>query len=620
MMKTNVKRREKQGKNFRSLQLRTLAYCMGISMILLAVCLAVMFIYMDRSLRENTRDSVENSAMAIANEMKTVLAGGDNMLKSLQTDQALLQEARRMDQAEHVNNYFLVYPSVNELFRSKFAAEMITEDTECSIKYVSRQYDNLALYYPGGNKLFAEKDRLKENRALSGLFDSVDYVAFLGPHEDFWDSGHMVISVVRMMRTTYHTYGMFILDYEIGNLQEVSGYYSNHSKAAVTIWDSAHKYFYSTDEKLNRESLRSEIIGKMYSGENNPYNFVAGGNIYGEIVSETTGWNVLFSMSLEPYRESQRQLALICVALFLMVVAALFFFLYKTIGWIISPLRQLTGQLSRPDIDLEDFQPVESKSHEVAVLSDAIGTYLKKILQQSKELEEARRLTAEAHYETLEAQLNPHFLYNTLAVISMTGLENGNMKVFHMCNKLSALLRYSLSFSGKAVQISDEVENIENYLYIMNARLEGRLAVAWERNEKIEKVCVPKLILQPIVENCFQHGFAGESEEEKIWRIQLREYQKEDCWYLEIANNGVPFPQEQMLKLQKLKQTILRDDLQSAMQEGKTRGYGLTNTVIRLCIYDREKAVVDVWNEGGWTIVRIGGPLDKDRPEHNDHK
>lgn len=227
-MKTNVKRREKQGKNFRSLQLRTLAYCMGISMILLAVCLAVMFIYMDRSLRENTRDSVENSAMAIANEMKTVLAGGDNMLKSLQTDQALLQEARRMDQAEHVNNYFLVYPSVNELFRSKFAAEMITEDTECSIKYVSRQYDNLALYYPGGNKLFAEKDRLKENRALSGLFDSVDYVAFLGPHEDFWDSGHMVISVVRMMRTTYHTYGMFILDYEIGNLQEISGYYSNH--------------------------------------------------------------------------------------------------------------------------------------------------------------------------------------------------------------------------------------------------------------------------------------------------------------------------------------------------------------------------------------------------------
>ena len=50
-------------------------------------------------------------------------------LKSLQTDQALLQEARRMDQAEHVNNYFLMYPSVNELFRSKFAAEMITEDT-----------------------------------------------------------------------------------------------------------------------------------------------------------------------------------------------------------------------------------------------------------------------------------------------------------------------------------------------------------------------------------------------------------------------------------------------------------------------------------------------------------
>jgi two-component system sensor histidine kinase YesM len=120
----------------------------------------------------------------------------------------------------------------------------------------------------------------------------------------------------------------------------------------------------------------------------------------------------------------------------------------------------------------------------VAVLSEAIRTYLKKILQQSQELQEARRLTAEAHYETLEAQLNPHFLYNTLAVISMTGLENGNMKVFHMCNKLSALLRYSLSFSGKAVQISDEVENVENYLYIMNARLEGRLAVAWERNEK----------------------------------------------------------------------------------------------------------------------------------------
>lgn len=619
-MKKNVKRQKKQRKKFRSLQLRTLAYCMGISMTLLTVCLAVMFIYMDRSLRENTRDSVENSAAAIANEMKTVLAGGDNMLKSLQTDQVLLQEARRMDQMDHADNYFLAYPSVNELFQSKFAAEMITEDTECSIKYVSRQYDNLALYYPGGNKLFAGKDSLKENKMLAGLFGSVEYSAFLGPHEDFWDSGHMVISVVRMMRTTYHTYGMFILDFEIDNLQEISANYSNHSKAAITIWDSAHGYFYSTDENLNRESFLSAAAEKKHSGDNSLDTFVSGGNIYGGIFSETTGWNIFFSMSLEPYRESQRQLALICVALFLMVVAALFFFLYKTIGWIISPLRQLTVQLSRPDIDLEDYQPVESKSHEVAVLSEAIRTYLQKILQQSQELQEARRLTAEAHYETLEAQLNPHFLYNTLAVISMTGLENGNMKVFHMCNKLSALLRYSLSFSGKAVQISDEVENVENYLYIMNARLEGRLAVAWERNEKIEKVSVPKLILQPIVENCFQHGFGGEAEEGKIWKIQLREYQKKDCWYLEIANNGVPFPEEQMLKLQKLKQTILRDDLQSVMQTGKTRGYGLTNTVIRLCIYYREKAVVDVRNEDGWTVVRIGGPLDKDRPEHNDHK
>jgi two-component sensor histidine kinase len=73
------------------------------------------------------------------------------------------------------------------------------------------------------------------------------------------------------------------------------------------------------------------------------------------------------------------------------------------------------------------------------------------------------------------------------------------------------------------------------------------------------------------VENCFQHGFGGEAEEGKIWKIQLREYQKKDCWYLEIANNGVPFPEEQMLKLQKLKQTILRDDLQSVMQDWKNQ-------------------------------------------------
>ena len=172
-----------------------------------------------------------------------------------------------------------------------------------------------------------------------------------------------------------------------------------------------------------------------------------------------------------------------------------------------QPLRQLTDKLIR----LEPGENIPalpgSVDNEIIFLTNAIQGYLSEIYDQNQRLTEERHRTLIAHYDAMEAQLNPHFLYNTLSVIGMTGLASGNTDVSDMCTELSQLLRYSLSYTGQSVLLSQEIDNARHYLYIMKIRYEDDLKYEWQLDDSLNDITVPKLILQPLIENCFQHGF-----------------------------------------------------------------------------------------------------------------
>jgi sensor histidine kinase YesM len=178
-----------------------------------------------------------------------------------------------------------------------------------------------------------------------------------------------------------------------------------------------------------------------------------------------------------------------------------------------------------------------------------------------------------------------------------------------MCSELSKLLRYSISYTGKSVALENEIENIKSYLYIMQTRYEDSLEYAWELDNTLDAVRVPKLILQPLIENCFQHGFYDIP---PPWKIAIKLYRKSDYWYVSVSNNGRAFPRDS-------KEQLMRrfNDMRTAFFENsgpvdtvEKHGLGLENTVMRLAIFYDGLEHFDLWSNNGWTTIEIGGVIE----------
>ena len=279
-----------------------------------------------------------------------------------------------------------------------------------------------------------------------------------------------------------------------------------------------------------------------------------------------------------------------------------------------QPLRQLTDKLTVLEPGENISAIPGSSDNEIIFLTNAIQGYLSEIYDQNQRLTEQRKRTLIAHYDAMEAQLNPHFLYNTLSVIGMTGLASGNMDVSNMCTELSQLLRYSLSYTGQSVILSQEIDNARHYLYIMKIRYEDDLEYEWQLDDSLNSITVPKLILQPLIENCFQHGFHQAGVEiSPPWKISIRSHCDDTRWYLSISNNGAPFPEEKFAALHQKLSGFTFTGNQDMDYENTFRhqGYGLENTILRFHIYYRGEEYFHVSrnDSDNLTTVTIGGPL-----------
>ena len=205
----------------------------------------------------------------------------------------------------------------------------------------------------------------------------------------------------------------------------------------------------------------------------------------------------------------------------------------------------------------------------------------------------------------MEAQLNSHFLYNTLAVIGAVGQMEGSRTTPRLCAKLASLLRYSVDFNFKCVTLGDELQNVRDYLEIMGMRYAGQVDFVWELDETAEAITVPKLILQPIVENCFKHGFENH---EGIKRIRIISRCDAARWSVEVRNNGAPMTPEIIEGICQ-RFARYREELGRGRLDARAvgTGFGLGNTVLRLYLFYKGDETFRIATEGEETVVEIGG-------------
>ncbi|WNS77918.1 histidine kinase [Domibacillus sp. DTU_2020_1001157_1_SI_ALB_TIR_016] len=268
----------------------------------------------------------------------------------------------------------------------------------------------------------------------------------------------------------------------------------------------------------------------------------------------------------------------------------------------------VSNQVARPIVSLtKAMERVEETDFRVDMKverTDEIGILhrkYKEMIDRIRDLIEKnykRELeTRDAQFLALQAQINPHFLYNTLQVIGGMAVKNGAGDIYKMTQKLALMFRYITNKQGDLVPLREEITHLKNYLYIQQVRFGEKISIQLFVDESINEALIPLLSLQPIIENSFKHGFETQVEQGVI-KIDIQEIFDEI--EITIEDNGAGMSEERLREVRKKLQ-----------QEGfsEQRSIGLKNVDARIKLYFGREYGIDVDSENSYyTKVTIRIP------------
>ncbi|WP_312097082.1 sensor histidine kinase [Niallia sp.] len=255
----------------------------------------------------------------------------------------------------------------------------------------------------------------------------------------------------------------------------------------------------------------------------------------------------------------------------------------RTIGRLTKEAEEISaGRYAGPDI-------IVSQKDELWFLTKTFNEMKKNILESVSQIEEKAKLghlLKEMELKSLQNQINPHFLFNTLNTISKTAYIEGADLTCELISSVSALLRYNIGSLDRQTILKDEVTIVKEYFFIQKTRFGGRV----EFIEEIDPAClsapIPCLTLQPIIENAFIHGIESLA---KGATITLSIYEKNEKVWIEVMDNGVGMDQETIGRLMDLREETERQVMKKG--SGHSTGIGMSNVIKRLRLFDKDSQV-----------------------------
>lgn len=563
---------------------------------------SIFYYYSARVLREQLERNTDESLKVVQSRIEDQYHTMEEITKRLQTSNALLELASHIKQQP--GNHFVQNTKDKSKINNLFLESIISEDLSSSLHYMSIYGDYYSTFlniYPYSEHVFSSEELgdyyVQANRLLG---DS--YQAVWAPHYDKWtDSGHEVFSALRVIRNNFEQFGIVEMSLDVEVLDRLCDLNEISDEYAVFI-QSGGETVYKNGERDRTQYV--EEYGQY--DENVEYYFSDEDTLWVKSTSEKLGWTFVMKRSVQEFNESLDNLRRVILFSYSAGFGIILIFLYALTHSLIKPLRSLRDRLlllsQKEQLSADMLVPTED---EIATLTVSIENLVQEIRLKDHILEETRRQTIQAHLNNLEAQINPHFLYNTLAVIGATGLESGKEDIYVMCETLSDLLRYSIKYENRPVSFASELENVKQYLFLMKKRYEDGIQISWNLSQELDDILIPKLIFQPIAENAFRHGFEGQK---PPWRMEIETKKDAGRWYFTVKNDGKAFDMEKLINIER-KMLEFKESTLASLEKEEAQGYGLENTLKRLYFYYGSQYYFEVVNGKDEVSITIGGSI-----------
>lgn len=291
----------------------------------------------------------------------------------------------------------------------------------------------------------------------------------------------------------------------------------------------------------------------------------------------------------------------VVVVITALLMAAALYYIFRLSGSITKPLETLCDRAKAVSAgDLTVCPPIETDAYEIRTLSEGMEQMIARLNQQILEVGQKQESLRRTELALLQAQINPHFLYNTMDTIIWLIEAEKTQEAVEMVSNLSAFFRHSLSKGQDVITLQEEERHVRSYLQIQHVRYKDILSYTVEIDPALGDVMIPKLTLQPLVENALYHGI-------KLKRakglIQIKGWQEGDCVLLQVSDNGIGMTEQRL------------EDLRNSIENTERVGFGFSAVNQRLQLqFGREYGLQVDSTEGEGTVVtvRIPGAEGKD--------
>lgn len=310
-----------------------------------------------------------------------------------------------------------------------------------------------------------------------------------------------------------------------------------------------------------------------------------------------TGWKTFSIVSLNDFfpQASELQRAVFTmVAVAVLLAAVVILLISYTFTRPIGKLMTAMKEIEKGDFKI---QVVNKSRDEIGRLTESFNFMVSKIDHLVKEVYQEKIAQKNAELEALQAQINPHFLYNTLDSISWMLMDIGADDISDVVVSLGDILKYSIHGKDVLVPLNEEVQYIESYLCIQKNRLEDRLCTSMEIQKETRACMVPKLILQPMVENAILHGIEPMKDG---GRVRITAGLEQQNLLITIEDNGPGMAPEE---LEQCRAAVYSES-------GATDSIGMRNVHRRLCLHFGKEyglAIESGHQEGTIVTLRMPG-------------
>ena len=279
---------------------------------------------------------------------------------------------------------------------------------------------------------------------------------------------------------------------------------------------------------------------------------------------------------------------------------------------LIKPIKQLRNIIRKTELSTlgeHEGRALHSSFDELEELNQSFQNMSSDLKTSMNELIDTKQQELKSRNLALQSQINPHFYYNSLSSIIILAEDNKSEDVVSLCRNLSKIMRYITDGSSLVVTVRQELDYVEKYLYCMKVRYQSSLNYTISVDDSILDIQIPKLIIQPLVENALKYG----TNCFPPWNISVVSTVCDDYWRIDVIDSGNGFTDEALALLEKrlelAKETTGMPDIQ-------IDGMGLLNVYSRWKLFCQEDAIFSCTNtKDGGASVSIGRYTHKENRE-----